>query len=52
MYLHPSLRLGQHLQENTVDDSTKKMDGPVSDLMHTIEQVFSGPGNDGEEDIL
>ena len=51
MYLHPSLHIGQQLRDDTIDDSTNKMEGPITDFMHTIGQVFSGPGTDGKENI-
>ena len=40
-YLPPGLMLGEALNDNTLDDRTNKMEGPVSNLMHTIGNIFS-----------
>ncbi len=40
-YLPASLQMGKLLDDNTIDDRTNKMEGPVSGLMHTIEKIFS-----------
>ncbi|HVX48921.1 MAG TPA: hypothetical protein VHB48_02150, partial [Chitinophagaceae bacterium] len=40
-YLPASLQIGKLLDDETLDDRTNKMDGPVSGFMHTIEKVFS-----------
>lgn len=41
-YLPPELHLGDDvLNDNTIDDRTHKMEGPISGLMHAIEKVFS-----------
>ncbi len=50
-YLDPGLQMGHYLQDDTIDDSTNKMEGPVSGLMHNIGQIFSGSGNDKKEEI-
>jgi len=41
-YLPASLRMGHLLGDNTLDDATNKMEGPVSGLMHSLETLFSG----------
>ncbi len=41
-HLPAALQLGALLDDDTLDDHTHKMDGPMSGLMHTIEKVFSG----------
>jgi hypothetical protein len=41
-YLPAALQLGALLDDDTLDDHTHKMDGPVSGLMHSIEKAFSG----------
>ena len=41
-YLPAALQLGSLLDDDTLDDHTHKMDGPVSGLMHAIEKAFSG----------
>lgn len=50
-YLDPSLQLGKYMQDDTIDDSTNKMEGPVSNLIQNIGQIFSGSGNDQKEDV-
>lgn len=50
-YLDPSLQLGKYIQDDTIDDSTNKMEGPVSNLIQNIGQIFSGSGNDQKEEI-
>lgn len=50
-YLDPALQLGQYLKDDTIDDSTNKMEGPVSGLMHNLGQIFSESGNDKKEEI-
>lgn len=40
-YLPASLQMGKLLDDETIDDRTNKMEGPVSGLMHTIEKIFS-----------
>ena len=51
LYLHPDLNLGTYINDDTIDDSTNKMEGPVSNVMHTIGQIFSASGNDQKEEI-
>lgn len=41
VYLPAGLHLGEMLHDKTMDDNTNKMEGPVSTLMHKIENVFS-----------
>jgi len=41
-YLPASLQMGKILDDSTMDDRTNKMDGPVSGLMHSIENIFAG----------
>ena len=50
-YLDPSLQLGKYIHDDTIDDSTNKMEGPVSNLIQNIGQIFSGSGNDEKEEI-
>lgn len=40
-YLPEGLQLGEMLHDPTMDDRTNKMEGPISTLMHKIENVFS-----------
>ncbi len=51
LYLDPALQLGKYIEDETIDDSTNKMEGPVSDLMHKIGQIFSESGNDKKNEI-
>ncbi len=43
-YLPAALQIGALLNDNTMDDRTHKMEGPISGLMHSIGDSFS----DGE----
>ncbi len=40
-YLPPGLKLGDLLNDQALEDNTNKMEGPVSSLMHKIENAFS-----------
>lgn len=51
VYLPASLQLGDTLNDETLDDRTNKMEGPVSGVMHTIGQVFSASGNDKKDGV-
>jgi hypothetical protein len=42
VYLPAALQLGDLLNEESFDDRTNKMEGPVSNFMHAIESKFSG----------
>lgn len=44
VYLPATLHLGDLLNDNAIDDQTNKMEGPVSNLMHNIENKLSGGG--------
>ena len=43
LYLPASLNMGELLHDNTLDDNTNKMEGPVSSLMQRIGSTFSTP---------
>lgn len=47
-YLPVELKMGQLLHDNTLDDNTNKMEGPISSLMNSIGSAFSKPVT-GEE---
>jgi hypothetical protein len=47
-YLPAELKMGELLHDNTLDDNTNKMEGPISSLMQTIGAAFSKPVT-GEE---
>ena len=40
-YIPSGLKLGDLLNDKSLEDNTNKMQGPVSSLMHKIENVFS-----------
>ncbi len=40
--LPASMQFGELLGDDTIDDRTNKMEGPISSLMHKIEDSFSG----------
>lgn len=48
-YLPASLDIGKMLHDDTLDDKTNKMEGPVSNWMHKIEKIFAGTDNPGEK---
>lgn len=41
VYLPPDLKLGTLINDNSIDDATNKMEGPVSGLMHFFENLFA-----------
>ncbi len=45
VYLPASLHMGDFLQDEHLDDKTNKMEGPVSNFMHKIENLLSQGGN-------
>lgn len=45
-YLPEDLQMGSVLHDNTLDDRTNKMEGPISSLMHAIGGSFSGSDSD------
>ena len=48
LYLPAALNMGELLHDNTLDDNTNKMEGPISSLMQSIGAAFSNPVT-GEE---
>lgn len=46
-HLPAAIGAGEILDDNSLDDRTNKMQGPVSNLMHKIEKAFAG--TDGPE---
>ena len=40
-HLPGALQLGYLIDDNTIDDRTNKMEGPMSGIMHTFEKIFS-----------
>lgn len=41
VYLPAALKMGDLLNDEALDDKTNKMEGPISNLMHKIENSFS-----------
>ncbi len=46
LYLPSQLKIGDLLNDETLDDKTNKMEGPISNLMHGIENLFSNSEQD------
>ncbi|MBE7173664.1 MAG: hypothetical protein INR73_24035 [Williamsia sp.] len=49
VYLPAELQLGYLVNDNTLDDRTNKMEGPMSNSMHFIERIFSGSTTEKNE---
>ncbi len=49
--LPADLQIGKILNDETIDDKTHKMEGPVSDAMHWIEKLFSSSDPKKEENF-
>jgi hypothetical protein len=47
-FLPADLRVGVLLNDPALDDKTHKMEGPVSNLMHKISTIFTGPAEKEE----
>lgn len=41
VHLPAAMQLGQLLEDDSLDDRTNKMEGPISSFMHTLEDKFS-----------
>jgi hypothetical protein len=48
LYLLPSLKMGELLNDSTLDDNTNKMEGPISSLMHSLGNIFVNPTIEAE----
>jgi hypothetical protein len=48
LYLLPILKMGDLLHDNTLDDGTNKMEGPISSLMHSLGSTFTNTTTDAE----
>lgn len=44
VHLPAAMQLGDLLKDDTLDDRTNKMEGPVSGFVHRVENIFSGGG--------
>ena len=49
VYLPAELQLGYLMNDNTIDDRTNKMEGPMSNSMHFIERIFSSSTTEKNE---
>ena len=49
--LPAELQIGEILQDNTMDDRTNKMEGPISAAVHWVEKLFSTPDRKKEENF-
>jgi hypothetical protein len=49
VYLPAELQIGNVLDDNTIDDRTNKMEGPISSHMHWLEKFFPGTDRKKEE---
>jgi hypothetical protein len=49
VYLPPVLQISSVIDDNTLDDRTNKMEGPVSSSMHFFEKLFSGSTTEENE---
>lgn len=49
LYLPAELQLSSIIDDNTLDDRTNKMEGPMSSAMHFIENLFSGSTTEKNE---
>lgn len=45
LYLPATIKLGQIVGNNNLDDRTNKMEGPISSLMHKMEKQFNSSEN-------
>jgi len=48
LYLPAALNMGDLLHDETIDDNTNKMEGPISSLMQSIGAAFSKPVTEEE----
>ena len=48
LYLPATLNMGELLHDNSLDDNTNKMEGPISSLMQSIGSAFSKPVTDDD----
>jgi hypothetical protein len=51
MYLPAALQIGVLLNDDTLDDATNKMEGPISSLMQKIGAAFSNPATAEDQEI-
>lgn len=51
VYLPGELQISTVINDNTLDDRTNKMEGPISNSMHFFEKLFSGSTTEKNETI-
>jgi hypothetical protein len=51
VHLPPSLQIGEVLNDDTIDDRSHKMEGPISSSMHWIEKLFPSTDRTKEENF-
>ncbi len=51
VYLPAELQIGNALHDNTIDDRTNKMEGPISSHMHWLEKFFPSTDRKKEENF-
>ena len=51
VYLPASLQIGEVLSDDTIDDRSHKMEGPVSNTMHWLEKLFPSTDRKKEENF-
>jgi len=49
MFLPAELQISTLINDNTLDDRTNKMEGPMSNAVHFIEKLFSGSTTEKNE---
>jgi hypothetical protein len=51
LYVPAELQIGKALHDNTIDDRTNKMEGPMSSHMHWLEKFFPSTDRKKEENF-
>jgi hypothetical protein len=51
LYVPAELQIGKVLHDNTIDDRTNKMEGPLSSHMHWLEKLFPSTDRKKEENF-
>lgn len=51
VYLPAELQISSIINDNTLDDRTNKMEGPLSNSMHFFEKLFSGSTTENNEEV-
>jgi hypothetical protein len=49
-FLPAAIPMGEVMDDNTIDDGTHKMEGPLSSIAHSIEKVFSDIHSENPKD--